>query len=74
MQEYDAVRVIRLNEDGRHYDGTEGVMRPPEIGDIGTIVHAADKNSFTVEKVGPGGYTFGWPTLLQMSWNSFRVT
>jgi len=57
MQEYDAVRVIRLNEDGRHYDGTEGVMRPPEIGDIGTIVHAADKNSFMVENVGPGGYT-----------------
>jgi hypothetical protein len=33
------VRVVRLNQAHRHWLSSEGVGRPPQFGDIGTIVH-----------------------------------
>jgi len=35
---YDRVRVVNLKIAGRPYFGTAGFMRPPRIGDIGTVV------------------------------------
>jgi hypothetical protein len=63
FKEYGVVRVIKLDRPNRHFDGTESVKRPPQMGDIGTIVHISpgtqgmssryiveclDKNGFTV--------------------------
>jgi hypothetical protein len=39
LREYDTVRIARLLEVDRLYDGTEGVMRPPAVGDVATICH-----------------------------------
>jgi hypothetical protein len=39
FREYDVVRVKKLNQPNRHYDGTASVRRPPRIGDDGTIVY-----------------------------------
>lgn len=41
FDEYDVVRVIQIHQPNRHYDGTASVKRPPQIGDLGTIVHFA---------------------------------
>lgn len=54
---YDVVQVVRLNEPSRHIDGTEGVCRPPEIGDIGTIVYEDGSELFQVESVNAEGLT-----------------
>lgn len=39
MKELDCVKVIKLLQENRPYDGTENVKRPPKVGDIGAIVH-----------------------------------
>jgi len=39
FHEYDVVRVTQLIQRNRHYDGNEGIKRPPRVGDQGTIVH-----------------------------------
>jgi hypothetical protein len=39
IREYDVVRVIRLRTENRTISGSAGVMRPPGIGDIATVVH-----------------------------------
>ena len=39
IREYDVVRVINLKIADRPYDGTASVMRPPRIGDVGTVLH-----------------------------------
>ena len=61
MQELDCTKVIKLSEADRHFDGTEDVMRPPAIGDVGTIVMvhrtAAEIVAYTVECVGNDGDT-----------------
>ncbi len=61
MKEYDAVRVVRLLTANRPFDGTVGVRRPPEVGDLATIVHEYDPEDprapLAVEKVDPSGYT-----------------
>ena len=61
MREYDVVRVIRLSEPDRHYTGSEGVSRPPKIGDIATICHEyepSDPNAIVaVEMVASSGAT-----------------
>ena len=58
MDEYSVVKVISLLSSDRHYDGTEGVKRSPQIGDIGTIVHVnATNKSYIVECVNSDGYT-----------------
>lgn len=56
MEEYSIVRVIKINEPARLFDGTEGVKRYPRIGDIGTVVHKADTGCI-VEFVGRDGMT-----------------
>lgn len=61
LKEYDAVRVVRLLTANRPYDGTVGVRRPPEVGDLATIVHEYDPEDprapLAVEKVDPNSYT-----------------
>ncbi len=54
---HDVVRIVRLNKPSRDFDGTEGVRRPPKIGDTGTIVHEDGSNSFQVESVNNEGLT-----------------
>jgi len=61
LKEYDAVRVVRLLTRNRHYDGTVGARRAPEVGDVGTIVHEYDPEDprapVAVENVDPDGDT-----------------
>ena len=57
ISSYDVVRVARLNEPNRHFDGTEGVCRPPQIGDTGAIVYDDGSDSFQVESVNAEGLT-----------------
>ncbi len=54
---YDTVRVVRLNSLERSFDGTEGVSRPPKVGDIGTIVFKGDEDFFIVESSNEEGFT-----------------
>ena len=56
MKELDCVKVVKLLQDNRPFDGTENVKRPPEIGDVGTIVHIHG-NFCIVESVNSEGYT-----------------
>ncbi|MGH7140018.1 MAG: alpha/beta fold hydrolase [Pirellulales bacterium] len=55
--EYGVVRVAHLLRSDRQFQGTPGVCRAPQIGDIGTIVFAYDLTSFAVECVNPDGMT-----------------
>lgn len=62
LKEYDVVRVKRLDQPNRHYDGTENIKHLPRIGDLGTIVHvysdAQDMNpTYIVECVDQNGLT-----------------
>jgi hypothetical protein len=51
FHEYDVVRVTKLIQPGRHYDGTESVKRAPRVGDEGTIVHFPPQtNSWCIVK------------------------
>jgi hypothetical protein len=54
---YDIVKIVRLNKPNRHYDGTNGVSRPPRVGDTGTIVYGDDSDAFQVECVNEDGLT-----------------
>jgi hypothetical protein len=42
LVEYSMARVVRLLKPDRHFSGSENVSRPPQIGDVGTIVHVYD--------------------------------
>ena len=42
LREFDVVRVVRLLRADRPFDGTDGVRRPPRIGDVATICHEYD--------------------------------
>lgn len=61
MKEYEAVRVVRLLTRNRAFDGTVGVRRAPQVGDVGTIVHEYDTEDprapVAVENVDPDGHT-----------------
>lgn len=60
IREHDIVRVVRLREEGRNFDGTESVRRAPRIGDIGSIVHCDPSRSdaaVAVEMVDEEGKT-----------------
>ena len=61
LKEYDKVRIVKLLRNDRPLEGTEGVMRPPAIGDTATIVHEYHPGdpsaSVAVEKVNSDGYT-----------------
>jgi len=56
LKEHDCVKIVRLLQANRPFDGTEGVKRPPRVGDIGTIVHLA-QSFCIVESVDSEGYT-----------------
>lgn len=58
--EYEGVRIVRLLKPERCCQGTEGVHRPPRVGDTGTIVHIDSHDQdvpYWVEKVDVDGYT-----------------
>jgi hypothetical protein len=47
IRKYDRVRVINLKITDRPYVGTAGFMRPPRIGDIGTVVRGYEPEDLT---------------------------
>ena len=61
LREYDAVRVVKLIQGDRPFDGTERVRRVPKVGDIATICHEYSPNDATalvaVEMVNDDGLT-----------------
>ena len=61
LNEYDVVTVVRIDQKDRPYTGTESACRPPQVGDVGTVVHIYDPGNATapvvVEAVAPNGYT-----------------
>src|SRR5262249_23036939 len=46
---FDIVRVVRLNQSERWFVGMEGSARPPQIGDVGTVLMRYDPLNFAVE-------------------------
>lgn len=42
LELYDVVRIIRLIRDDRHYLGTRGAVRAPEVGDVGSVFELLD--------------------------------
>jgi hypothetical protein len=56
MKEHDCVKIVKLLHENRRFDGTEIIKRPPEVGDVGTIVHMIE-NFCIVESVNSEGYT-----------------
>ncbi len=61
FKEYDVVKVVRLLTDSRRIDGTESIMRQPQVGDVGTIVYvlddSGDESKYIVESVNQDGMT-----------------
>ncbi len=61
LKEFDCVKIVRLLQSNRPYDGTVPVMRSPCVGDTGTIVHiyASDGTDtvYAVENVDADGNT-----------------
>ena len=61
IREYDVVRVALLKKIDRSFDGSDGVKRPPEIGDIATVCHEYDPDNLSakiaVEMVNDDGLT-----------------
>jgi len=61
LQEYDVVKVVKLLNPDRKFDGTDDISRPPRIGDIGTICHDYDPGNqdsvVAVEMVTKDGMT-----------------
>jgi hypothetical protein len=61
LKEYDAIKICSLREPNRSYDGTEGIMREPRVGDTGTVVDVLGEHSkgmmYVVECVNPEGNT-----------------
>ncbi len=62
FHEFEVVKVINLLDAHRAYDGSEQVMRPPRVGDIGAVVfiHSDENQALsccTVECVDEEGYT-----------------
>ncbi len=58
FHEYDVVGVSQLINADRNYSGSEGIKRPPRIGDIGTILHIPPGGTwYIVECLGSGGLT-----------------
>lgn len=61
LELHDVVRVARLDRADRPYDGSEGSMRAPRIGDEGTVVLVGAKGAASgtvmVERVAADGTT-----------------
>ena len=39
IREYDCVRVVRLKDRNRPFDGSNAVKRAPQVGDVATVCH-----------------------------------
>lgn len=70
--EYAIVRIVQLHQSHRHWLSSEGVGRPPAVGDTGTIVHVYALNDpatpYIIECVDDSGLTlwladFDWDEL-----------
>ena len=61
LNEYDTVKVVRILKSERPHDGTTRVMRAPQIGDMGAIVHIylvdGEASGYVVENVAADGNT-----------------
>lgn len=61
LREYEVVRVVKLEQADRPFDGTERIWRPPQVGDVATICHEYDPQDPTVavavEMVDDDGFT-----------------
>src|SRR5258705_13537124 len=61
LSEYDSVKVVRLLQSERPYDGTSTALRAPQIGDTGAIVHIhfvdGKASGYIVENVAPDANT-----------------
>ena len=55
--EHSVVRITRLLQANRPIQGSEKVMRPPLMGDIGAIVHVYAPSLYAVEMVDSDGLT-----------------
>jgi hypothetical protein len=66
---YDTVQVVKLLEEGRYYRGSCGAMRPPQVGDTGTVVEIESRQGgddlYYVEAVDEGGSTI-WLAAFQL--------
>ena len=51
------VRITNLRSDERYVDGTEGIVRQPQIGDTATIVHDHDAQNHILECTNREGQT-----------------
>ena len=83
LREYDVVRVTRLAQGERPFNPFKiesPVLRPPKVGDAGTIVHVYDPDNpdapFVVEAVAPDACTI-WledflPSELELVWREGR--
>lgn len=56
MKEHDCVKIVKLLQENRSFDGTESVKRPPQVGDFGAIVFS-ERDFYIVESVDSEGYT-----------------
>jgi hypothetical protein len=45
LKEYDIVKICSLRKPSRAYDGTDGIMREPRVGDRGIVVHILSKDN-----------------------------
>jgi hypothetical protein len=67
FRELSVVEVARLPLEPREFQGTEGVCRAPQVGDVGAIVHCHAFNGTTyfyeVECVAEGGKTLWLATM-----------
>ena len=58
---HDVVRVIRLAEKSRPFEGSEGRSRSPQVGDVGTVVFeygdGREADPVGVESVDGDGFT-----------------
>ena len=61
FERYRQVRIRRLLRPADEYDGWQTNLRPPQVGDVGTIVDILDAAGLpgrcVVEKSGPDGVT-----------------
>ena len=72
FKELDVVRISRLLQPTRPFQGSEGVSRPPQVGDKGTIVIVYSGSVYGVESVASHGMTV-WladfaPEELELVW------
>ena len=59
--EFDVVRVAYLKKPDRSFDGSDGVKRPPVVGDIATVCYDYDPQNpsaaIAIEMVNDDGLT-----------------